>query len=185
MPARQGSKLESATYLTFDLGTTGLKTALVNHDGRVPVVHTVEYSARAPQPGWAEMAPEVYWRAAITGARAVLAKTGADPSSVKAIGFSSQGQTFIPLDRTGRPLHDFIVWVDGRGQDIADAWEASWLSRDFFRQSSGYPWIAAGLTVFKVAWLIQHQPRIQEAWKFCASPITSCIASRGKRLRIT
>jgi sugar (pentulose or hexulose) kinase len=107
--------LEPATYLTFDLGTTGLKTALVNHDGRVPVVYTVEYTPQVPRPGWAEMAPEVYWQAAVTGARAVLAKTGADPSSVQAIGFSSQGQTFVPLDRARRPLHDFIVWVDVRG----------------------------------------------------------------------
>src|SRR5208283_4624173 len=102
----EGSKLEQKTYLTFDLGTTGLKTALVNDNGRVPAVHTVEYTPQAPRPGWAEMAPDTYWQAAVVGARAVLAKTGADPASVQAIGFSSQGQTFVPLDRAGRPLHD-------------------------------------------------------------------------------
>ena len=163
--------MEQATYLTFDLGTTGLKTALVNDDGRVPAVHTVEYTPHAPRPGWAEMAPDTYWQAAVTGARAVLAKTGADPSSVQAIGFSSQGQTFIPIDRAGRPLYDAIVWVDNRAQEIADAWAASWLSRESFRRSSGYPWIPAALTVFKVAWLAQHQaPRSRGPGSSSACP---------------
>ena len=166
----EGPKLEQATYLTFDLGTTGLKTALVNDDGRVRAVHTVECTPQAPRPGWAEMAPEAYWQAAVKGARAVLTKTDAHPSRVQAIGFSSQGQTFVPLDRTGRPLHDFIVWVDDRGQEIADEWAASWLPREYFRRSSGYPWIPAVLTVFKVAWLTRHQPEIKEAWKFLCLP---------------
>jgi len=181
--------LEQATYLTFDLGTTGLKTGLVNDDGRVPAVHSVEYTSHAPRPGWAEMAPDVYWRAAVTGARAVLAMAGADPSSVQAIGFSSQGQTFVPLDRAGRPLQDFIVWIDNRGQEVADKWAASWLSRDYFRRSSGYPWIPATLTVFKVAWLVQHQPEIKQAWKFLCLPdyfvyrltgetVTDCVIAR-------
>ena len=47
--------MAQATYLTFDLGTTGLKTALVGDDGRVPAVHTVEYTPQAPRPGWLEM----------------------------------------------------------------------------------------------------------------------------------
>jgi len=116
------------------------------------------------------MCPETYWQAAVTGARAVLAKSGADPSGVQAIGFSSQGQTFVPIDRSGRPLHDFIVWVDDRAQAIADEWTASWLSQDQFRRSSGYPWIPAVLTVFKVAWLARHQPEIIKAWKFLCLP---------------
>lgn len=159
-----------AAYLTFDLGTTGLKTGLVSEDGSVQAVHTVEYTAKTPRPGWAEMSPETYWQAAIEGSRAVLAKTGDSAFKVRAIGFSSQGQTFVPIDRTGRPLNDFIVWVDGRAQQIADEWAASWLSRERFHTSSGYPWIPAALTVFKVAWLIKHQPSTQHAWKFLCLP---------------
>jgi len=162
--------LKQATYLTFDLGTTGLKTALVADDGRVLAVHTVEYTPHAPRPGWVEMAADSYWQAAVTGTHAVLAKTGADPSSVQAIGFSSQGQTFVPLDRAGRPLHDFIVWIDNRAQEIADEWAASWLSPEYFRRGSGYPWVPATLTVFKVAWLARYKPEIREAWKFLCLP---------------
>lgn len=162
--------MEKPSYLTFDLGTTGLKTGLVDEDGRVQAVHTVEYTPQARRPGWAEISPETYWQAAVKGTRAVLAKSALTSSTIRAIGFSSQGQTFVSIDRCGRPLHDFIVWVDDRGQEIVDEWTGSWLSRDYFRRSSGYPWIPAQLTVFKVAWLAKYQAEINQAWKFLCLP---------------
>ncbi len=162
--------MEQATYLSFDLGTTGLKTALVNDQGGAMAVHTVEYTPRVPRPGWAEMAPDTYWQAAVTGARTVLAQGGTEPSSLQAIGFSSQGQTFVPLDRAGQPLRDFIVWVDERAREIADEWKAAWLTGEYFRRSSGYPWIPAELTVFKVAWLARHEPLSKQTWKFLCLP---------------
>ncbi|NLC59390.1 MAG: hypothetical protein GX774_21335 [Armatimonadetes bacterium] len=157
-------------YLTFDIGTTALKSALIDEAGRMLALHTSEYALRTPQPDRAEMAPETYWRAAIEGARAVLTRSGRAPAEVAAIGFSSQGQSFVPLDRAGRPLHDVIVWVDNRAQAVADAWEAEWLSREEYHRISGYPGLPAGLTLFKIAWLAQHAPAAHRAWKFLCLP---------------
>jgi len=153
-------------YLTFDIGTTALKSALISSEGRVLALHTSEYTLRAPAPDRAEMSPETYWRAAVEGARAVYAMSGAEPRALAAIGFSSQGQSFIPIDRAGRPLHDAIVWVDNRAQSVADEWQATWLSREEYRRISGYPWVPASLTLFKVAWLARHAPEAHLAWKF-------------------
>ncbi|PIU63855.1 MAG: hypothetical protein COS85_14750 [Armatimonadetes bacterium CG07_land_8_20_14_0_80_59_28] len=157
-------------YLTFDIGTTALKTALVSPDGRVLSVHTSEYAPTTPRPDWMEMPPESYWLSAVEGTCAVLRESGSDASDLKAIGFSSQGQTFIPIDRNGKTLHDAIVWVDNRAQEIADEWAQEWLSREEYQRISGYPWIPAGLTVFKVAWLARHAPEAHRAWKFLCLP---------------
>ena len=143
-------------YLTFDLGTTALKTALIAADGRALAIHTTEYALLGPRPDWVEMAPQTYWDAVASGTRAVFAESGAAPSSLEGIGFSSQAQTFIPIDRKGRPLRNAIVWVDTRAQEIADEWEATWLPRDEYRRISGYPWLPAALTVFKIAWLARY-----------------------------
>lgn len=157
-------------YLTFDIGTTALKTALVREDGRAVALHSVEYSVRTPRATWAEMAPERYWQAALEGTRAVLAGASVVPAAVAAIGFSSQGQSFLPIDLHGQPLAEVIVWMDDRAREIAEGWEAEWLSREEFRRISGYPWLPASLTVFKVAWLAQHCPAAHRAWKFLCLP---------------
>ena len=157
-----------SNYLTFDLGTTSLKTALVSAEGVVLAVHGEEYHLRTPQPGWAEMEAEAYWRAACAGCAAVLRE--ADPSAVAAIGFASQGQSFVALDRQGRPLRDAIVWVDGRAEEIARRWEREWLSREEYRRISGYPWIPAGMTLFFLAWLAEHEPAAHGAEKFLFLP---------------
>ena len=117
-------------YLTFDIGTTALKTALIDDDGCLLAMHTAEYTPHAPRPDWLEMAPEAYWQAAVAGSRAVFAQSGAQPAELAAIGFSSQGQTFVPIDAGGNALYDAIVWVDNRAQEIADAWQADWLFRE-------------------------------------------------------
>lgn len=157
-------------YLTFDLGTTALKTALIAADGRALAVHDAEYTPDAPRPGWMEMPPETYWEAAIAGTREVFAASRQDPSGLAAIGFSSQGQTFVPLDELGRALHPFIVWLDNRAQDIAERWEADWLDRQRYREICGYPWVLGELTVFKIAWLREHVPLAHSAAKFLCLP---------------
>ena len=106
----------------------------------------------------------------IAGTRAVFNRAGADPHDLAAIGFSSQGQTFIPIDQAGKALHNAIVWVDNRAQEIADEWEAAGLSKDEYRRMSGYPWIPASLTAFKVGWMRQHVPAALKAWKFLCLP---------------
>ena len=173
-------------YLTFDIGTTSLKTALVSDEGTVLAVHTEEYHLRTPQPGWAEMEAEAYWRAAVTGTRAVLSQfplpckgRGPGGGAIAAIGFASQGQSFIPLSPTGQALRDAIVWVDNRSEEIARRWEGEWLAREEYRRISGYPWIPGEMTIFKLAWLAEHEPatygRVGQAsslspWKFLFLP---------------
>jgi len=157
-------------YLTFDIGTTALKTSLVSDDGSVVGGHVHEYTYETPQPGRAEMAPETYWQAAILGAKELFDQTGADPSSVIAIGFSSQGQSFVPVDRNGEALCKAILWPDQRARHIADAWESDWMPRDEYRRTTGYPWLPAELTAFKVAWLAEQKSNAHRAWKFLCLP---------------
>jgi xylulokinase len=160
----------TACYLTFDLGTTALKTALVTADGSLAGEVVCEYTPNQPASGFMEMDPRAYWQAAVDGTRQVLAGSCIQPEEVKAIGFSSQGQTFVPLDKSGKNLHDAIVWLDNRAEAIAARWQADWLSPEDFHHISGYPWIPVGLTVFKIAWLHENSPSMPPAWKYLWLP---------------
>ncbi len=152
-----------AYYLTYDLGTSALKTAIVGEDGRPVVVVTTEYAFTCLKPDWAEMPAEVYWRAVTQSTRKAIAESGLSPLDISAIGFSSQGQTFVPLDSGGTPIRDFIVWVDRRAEKLAREWSQGWLTRDRFREVTGYPWVAAELSIFKLAWLMEREPEVRGA----------------------
>lgn len=157
-------------YLTFDIGTTSMKTALVADGGKILAVHTTEYSFATPHTGWVEMQPELYWQSAVSSTHTVLERSRISMSSVKAIGFSSQGQTFVPIDSFGKPLYNAIVWLDERAEDIAREWETTWLTQDNYRQLTGYPWISPMLTGFKIAWFARHLPDVCKAWKYLTLP---------------
>ena len=157
-------------YLTFDIGTTSLKTALINGPGELLAVHVEEYALETPRPDWAELDPETYWFAAKAGIEAVFEQCGKSRQDLSALGFSSQGQSFIPLDEAGNPLYNAIVWVDGRAQKIAEEWEREWLSLQEYQALSGYPSVAAGLTVFKLAWLARYEPTAHQAARFLFLP---------------
>lgn len=157
-------------YLTFDIGTTALKTALVDEWGDVLALEEVEYAPKAPRPGWMEEAPDTYWEAAATGTRAVLEEARMPGYVVDAIGLSSQGESFVALDEAGEPLTPVIVWLDGRARKVAERWEREWLSAERFRAITGYPWIVHELTAFKIGWLAEHQPEAHRASKFLCLP---------------
>ena len=157
-------------YLTFDLGTTALKTALISSEGVPIAIHTEEYSFSSPHPDWAQLPINDYWTAVISSTRAVLRAAHASPEEIKAIGFSSQGQTFVPVNQRGEALCDAIVWVDNRANKIALEWQSSWLTRDEFRRITGYPWVPSVLTVFKLAWLAWNAPELLDAWKILLLP---------------
>jgi len=167
----------TGSYLTFDIGTTALKAALVGEDGSVIALAEVEYTPSTPAPGWMEMDPEAYWQAAVQGARQVLAEArgagaleGQDAAQVRAIGFSSQGETFIPLDAHGTPLGPAIVWLDTRAAELTRRWEREWLSAERYRAICGYPWVLEGLTLFKIAWLREHASAMHRAANFVFLP---------------
>ncbi len=156
------------TYLTFDIGTTALKTALIGDGGDVLSLAEVEYSPSTPAAGYMEMDPEAYWQAAVAGARRVIAEGGA--REITAIGLSSQAQSFVALDERGEPLGPAIVWLDARARELAERWEREWLSAERYRPICGYPWVPEGLTLFKIAWLREHAPRMHRAAKFLCLP---------------
>lgn len=161
---------DKQTFLTFDIGTTALKTALFADDGSLLGLHVREYSFSSPQAHWAQQPADTYWQAAVEGARSVISTSGVDPSRVAAIGFSSQAQTFVPVDANGKPIYDAIVWVDKRSADIADEWFSDWLSPEELRRISGFPDAPRDLTVFKIAWLMRNVPEAQKTARFLWLP---------------
>ncbi|UWZ82291.1 xylulokinase [Occallatibacter riparius] len=100
--------------LAVDLGTSGCKCALVAPDGTVnswafrPVaLHIVDQLG-------AEQDPEDWWNALVGAAREALSALPAQ-ARVIAVCCSSQGECTVAVDKSGKPLHRAMLWLDMRG----------------------------------------------------------------------
>ena len=71
-----------------------------------------EFEQHYPQPGWVEHDAEQIWRDTVDTLKQAAASDG---GKVAAIGITNQRETVVVWDRkTGRPLHNAIVWQDRR-----------------------------------------------------------------------
>lgn len=61
-------------YLTFDVGTGGLRAALVDRGGAILAYAHAEHEQILPRHGWSEQRPEAWWTGTQDAIRAVLTK---------------------------------------------------------------------------------------------------------------
>lgn len=110
---------EKHFVLAYDLGTSGVKAALVSMQGEAAHTATAEYPLYIPSPGWAEQDPALYWKAVCTVTKQVLQDSGVSPQTVKGIAFGTQWKGIIPVSKDGQVLHNAIIWLDARAADQA------------------------------------------------------------------
>lgn len=84
--------------------------------------------------------------------------------AVKAVGITNQRETTVVWDRcTGRPLHNAIVWLDGRTADVCDAMAQRLPGgRDHFRPVTGLP-ISTYFSAYKLKWLLENVSAVAAA----------------------
>jgi glycerol kinase len=141
--------------LVIDQGTTSTRTILF--DAKVARVATAqqELTQFYPRPGWVEHDPEEIWTAALSTARQLLSEAGLTPADIAALGIANQRETAVVWDRrTGKPIHNAIVWQDRRTNAMCAALE-----------NAGHQALIAGRTglrldpyfsATKIAWLLDN-----------------------------
>ena len=101
--------------LAVDLGTSGAKVALVGIDGRVAAWEFEPLELIVLPGGGAEQRPDDWWRATVAATRRLLARHDGPAAEVAAVCCSTQGEGTVPVDQTGAPLSNCILWMDMRG----------------------------------------------------------------------
>jgi len=146
-------------YLTFDVGTTSVKTVLFDSAGRVLRKVIRNYSLDTPAVGWYEADPEIYWKAVVEGLREILRGPGVDPSSVRTVSGCSQGETVIFLDAEDRPVRPAIVWLDSRARrEVAEM--AAFIGAEELYTVTGLSEIDPTWSAVKVLWVKNNQPEV-------------------------
>ncbi len=149
----------SRLILSFDLGTTAIRTALFNEQGTLVAKSTQEYDLITPTPLAVEQDVDVYWNAIKKGVAAVLQGSRADARDIACIGISAQGETLVLVDELGNALRPAIVWMDNRAQDEA-AELAQLFSRQELCERTGQVEMVPTWPAAKLLWLRRHEPEI-------------------------
>lgn len=142
------------TFLGIDLGTSAVKTVLVDGRQRVLAAASVVLHTSRPHPDWSEQAPEDWWHAVCASIDQLRAEAADGLRRVRAIGLSGQMHGLVPLDADGRVLRPAILWNDSRAG--AEAASISGTNPEFARIAG-----AAQSTSFwpaKLLWLQRHEP---------------------------
>ena len=150
-----------ACILALDQGTTSSRAILFDHDGHIRAVAQKEFRQIFPQAGWVEHDPEEIWSTQLAVAWEALATAGVAAADVAAIGITNQRETTIVWDRrTGRPIHNAIVWQDRRTAQICDRLKRDGHA-DSIRDKTGLE-IDAYFSASKIAWLLDNVPGARE-----------------------
>jgi xylulokinase len=101
--------------LAVDLGTSGMKVALISVSGRVLGWEAEPVRLILTPDGGAEQSPDEWWAAFLSAAGRLMEQNQAAGPRVAAVCCSTQGEGTVAVDKEGNALGNAILWMDMRG----------------------------------------------------------------------
>lgn len=139
----------------IDQGTTSSRFIVFDREGRIIVCKQREHAQIYPRPGHVEHDPLEIWANTQGVMRAALEAANLAPQDLLSIGITNQRETTLIWDRrTGKPLHNALVWQDTRNDRLVAAYQRDG-GRDRFRTLTGLP-LASYFSGLKLRWLLDH-----------------------------
>jgi glycerol kinase len=155
--------LNVTAYLgAIDQGTTSTRFMVFDRSGRIVSVAQKEHEQIFPKAGWVEHDPDEIWRRTQEVIGEAMRAKGLRPKDLAAIGITNQRETTIVWNRkTGRPVHNALVWQDTRVDDAVAEFSREG-GQDRFREKTGLP-LATYFSGLKIRWVLNNIHGAREA----------------------
>jgi len=141
-------------YIGIDLGTSSVKTLLVDDQQTIVASAAFELSVQRLHDGWSEQNPNS-WIQGIEATLGELHQTHKTAmQSVKGIGLSGQQHGATLIDASDNPLRDCILWNDTRSHAQAERLDTP-KSRDIIGNI-----LFPGFTAPKLTWVAENEPEV-------------------------
>ncbi|MGC6498908.1 MAG: xylulokinase [Henriciella sp.] len=140
-------------FLGIDIGTSAVKSVVIDGSGDVVATGTAPLAVSRPRPNWSEQDPADWWAAVSASVCALPAETR---RRSRAVGLTGQMHGATLLGADDQVLRPAMLWNDGRsGAECAalQAAEPAFLSR-------GGNLVMPGFTAPKLEWVRRHEPDI-------------------------
>jgi xylulokinase len=149
--------------LGIDVGTSSIKVSVLD-SASGKTLSSVQYPENeveilAPQYGWAEQSPDLWWDHVQQAILICHAQRKYDPLAISAIGIAYQMHGLVIVDKHQEVLRNSIIWCDSRSVKIGENALHS-LGEDFalthLLNSPG------NFTASKLAWVQQNEPELYD-----------------------
>jgi sugar (pentulose or hexulose) kinase len=151
-----------SVYLAIDIGTSSVKAALYEQDGRLLAIQSQEYPLHQPKTNWAQQNPADWWQAVQDVCRSLIVENR-NPS-IRAVCVSGQTPSCIPIDKYGKPLIPAILWLDRRATP-----QVEWLRKNLGESTAeriGGNTLDSFFGGLKWLWYVQERPELlAQTWK--------------------
>ncbi|HEX7117131.1 MAG TPA: glycerol kinase GlpK [Steroidobacter sp.] len=145
----------------LDQGTTSTRFIVFDASGSIVSLAQKEHAQIYPQPGWVEHSPVEIVRNTQAVIVEALARARLGARDLLAVGITNQRETTLLWERrTGRPVHNAIVWQDTRVESLVARYAAEG-GKDRFRDLTGLP-LASYFSALKLKWLLDNLPGARE-----------------------
>ena len=144
--------------LAIDVGTQSTRALAFDASGALVDKARALYEPpyHSPEPGWAELDPEVYWERVGTACRTLWQQGLVSPERVAAACATFQRGTVVSVDADGRPLRPSILWLDQRRAAHPPRLPAPW--RTALKLAGASEVVARFQAEAEANWLAEHQP---------------------------
>lgn len=152
--------------LTIDINTSAVKIHAFDMNGKVICWKKGSYPTFHPQSDYSEQDPEQIFITTLYILKNLLNEhIHPKKYKVKAICFSASMHSVLPVDKSGNPLGNAIIWADNRGIKEAEILKKSPQNESIFH-TTGTP-IHPMSPLIKITWLKNHEPeQFAQTYKF-------------------
>ena len=144
-------------YLGIDLGTSGVKSILIDDNQKIIAEQSsAPLAVSRPHRSWSEQNPDHWWAAVCQTLDGLAANNPRETSAIKSIGLSGQMYGATVLDASDKALRPAILWNDTRTEKQCADLEAA---APEIRSIAGRK-PTPGVTAVKLTWLRDNEPDI-------------------------
>jgi len=164
------------TFLGIDVGTSSVKTAIIDEGLRLLAFERAEHSVSRPREGWAELSLEAVWETVKGLVRRLAASSPDAVHSARAAGLSVLSPGLAALGADGRALTGAILFMDRRS--VAEAEEVAALipPEELFGISANRL-MPGSCSLTSMLWIKRNLPDVYERTR-CFGHVNTFLARR-------
>jgi len=142
----------------IDLGTTGCKSMIFDYSGKIMSQSYIEYGIINEKENFIEQDANLWWKLVKQSVAESVASSGVRADEIKAMSISSQGISFVPVDKDGNTLCNAISWLDSRPAEQTETVRRIFGNEKIFGVTGKM--ISPSYSLPKLMWIKENKPDI-------------------------